>query len=297
MLLALGQLGIEAQTTLSDALADDVCQADERTAQDEQDVRRVDVDEFLLGVLAPALRRHGGLGALDDFQKRLLHALARHVARDGEVFSLAGDLVDLVDVDDADFRTRDIEVGGGDQLEQNVLDVLADITRLSERRRVSNRERDAQRARERLGEQRLAGTRGAQKHDVALRELDITLLRLRFHADALVVVVDGDGEGALRVFLAHHMLRKLGVELVGCGQVAQDIGGVRGRILDVGLNDRAAVLCTAAATTSGRLLVGHAVEGGREAQVAHHRVGAHRDALVADVDAVRTCDHRGHLVG
>ena len=59
VLLALGQLGREAQTALSDALADDVCQTDERTAQDEQDVRRVDVNEFLLGMLAPALRRHG----------------------------------------------------------------------------------------------------------------------------------------------------------------------------------------------------------------------------------------------
>ena len=80
-------------------------------------------------------------------------------------------------------------------------------------------------------------------------------------------------------------------------KVAQDIGGVRGRILDVGLDDCAAVLRTAATATSCRLLVGHAVEGGREAQVAHHRVGAYRDALVADVDAVRARDHRGHLVG
>ena len=297
MLLALGQLGGEAQTALADALTDDVGQADERAAQDEQDVRRVDVDELLLGVLAPALRRHGGLGALDDLQQRLLHALARHIARDGEVFGLAGNLVDLVDVDDADFRARDIEVGSGNQLEQDVLDVLADVARLSERRRIGDRERDAQRARKRLGKQRLARTRGAQKHDVALRKLDVAFLRLRFHADALVMVVDGDGEGAPRVFLAHHMLGKLGVELVGCGQVAQNIDGVRGRILDVGLDDLPAVLRTAATATSCRLLVGHAVEGGREAQVAHHRVGAHRDALVADVDAIRARDHRGHLIG
>ena len=255
------------------------------------------MDELLLGVLAPALRRHGGLGALDDLQKRLLHALARHIARDGEVFGLAGNLVDLVDVDDADFRARDIEVGGGDQLEQDVLDVFADIARLSERRRIGDRERNAQRARKRLGKQRLTRTRGAQKHDVALRKLDVAFLRLRFHADALVVVVDGDGEGALRVFLAHHMLGELSVELVGCGQVAQNIGRVRRLVLDVGLDDRAAILRATASPTARRVLVGHAVEGGREAQVTHHRVGAYRDALVADVDAVRARDHRGHLVG
>jgi hypothetical protein len=70
-------------------------------AADEQDVRGVDLQELLLGVLAAALGRHVGHRALDDLQQGLLHALARHVARDGRVLALARDLVDLVDVDDA----------------------------------------------------------------------------------------------------------------------------------------------------------------------------------------------------
>ncbi len=53
VLLALGQLGREAQPALAHALGHDVGQAHERPAQDEQDVRRVDVDEFLLGCLRP----------------------------------------------------------------------------------------------------------------------------------------------------------------------------------------------------------------------------------------------------
>ena len=36
----------------------------------------VDLDVALLGVLAPALRRHVGDGALEDLQQRLLHAFA-----------------------------------------------------------------------------------------------------------------------------------------------------------------------------------------------------------------------------
>ena len=87
---------------LPDAVADDLLEPDERAAEDEQDVRRVDLDELLLRVLAAALRRHGRLRALEDLEQRLLHALARHVARDREVLGLARDLVDLVDVDDAD---------------------------------------------------------------------------------------------------------------------------------------------------------------------------------------------------
>ena len=49
--------------------------------------------------------------ALDDLEERLLDALAGHVAGDGEVLGLAGDLVDLVDVDDADLGPGHVEVG------------------------------------------------------------------------------------------------------------------------------------------------------------------------------------------
>jgi hypothetical protein len=48
----------------------------------------VDLQELLLRVLAPALRRHRGDRALDQLQQRLLHALARYVAGDGRVVDL-----------------------------------------------------------------------------------------------------------------------------------------------------------------------------------------------------------------
>src|SRR5690606_42149656 len=62
---------------------------------DEQDVGRVDLQEVLVGVLAPALRRHAGHGAFDELEQGLLHALTRDVARDRGVVRLARDLVDL----------------------------------------------------------------------------------------------------------------------------------------------------------------------------------------------------------
>ena len=115
----------------------------------------------MLRVLAAARRWDGGIGALDDLEQCLLDALARHVARDGEVFRLAGDLVDLVDVDDADLRAVDVVVGRRDELEQDVLDVLAHVARLGERRRVRDGKRHVEDARERLREQRLAAAGGA----------------------------------------------------------------------------------------------------------------------------------------
>jgi hypothetical protein len=52
-------------------------------------------------MLAAALRRHAGDGALHDLEQRLLHALARYVAADRGIVGLARYLVDLVDIDDA----------------------------------------------------------------------------------------------------------------------------------------------------------------------------------------------------
>jgi hypothetical protein len=52
----------------------------------------VDLDELLVRVLAPALRRHRGGGALEDLQQRLLHALAGHVAGDRGVLALRATL-------------------------------------------------------------------------------------------------------------------------------------------------------------------------------------------------------------
>ncbi len=142
---------------------------DESASENEQDIRRIDMDELLLRMLAPPLRRDARLATLDDHEKSLLNALAGNIARDGKVFSLARDPVDLVDVDDADLRTRNIEISGGDELQKDVLDILTDITRLGKRRGVGDGERNLKRARKRLSEQGLARTRGAEQHDVASR--------------------------------------------------------------------------------------------------------------------------------
>jgi hypothetical protein len=57
---------------------------------------------------------------------------------------LARDLVDLVDVDDPGLRLFDVEVGRLDQLQEDVLDVLAHVARLGEGGRIGDREGDVQ---------------------------------------------------------------------------------------------------------------------------------------------------------
>src|ERR1700734_613988 len=98
-------------------------------------------------MLAAALRWHIRGRALHELEQRLLHALARDVADDRRAVGFAGNLVDLVDIDDAALRALDVVVGRLQQLENNVLDVLADIASFRERRRIGDGERNIENAR------------------------------------------------------------------------------------------------------------------------------------------------------
>src|SRR6185312_12389029 len=161
----------EAHALAADAPLDHLLQAAEGAAADEEDVGGVDLQELLLRVLAATLGRHVGDGAFDDLQERLLHALAAHVAGDARVLRLAGDLVDLVDVDDAALGALDVVVGGLEQVNNNVFDVLAHVAGFRQARGVGDRERHVEDASERLGEQRLAASRRAEEQDVRLLQL------------------------------------------------------------------------------------------------------------------------------
>ena len=54
----------------------------ERTSADEQNICRIDLNKFLVGVLTTTLRRNIDRRTLQNLQKSLLHTLTRHVARD-----------------------------------------------------------------------------------------------------------------------------------------------------------------------------------------------------------------------
>ncbi len=151
-------------------------------------------------VLAPALGRHRRHGPFHDLEQRLLHALAGDVAGDRRVVRLARDLVDLVDVDDAALGALDVVVGRLQELEDDVLDVLADVAGLGESRRIGNGEGHVEGSRERLGKQCLAAAGGADEQDVRLGELDV--VRPGGVIEALVVVVHRDREDALGIDLA-----------------------------------------------------------------------------------------------
>ncbi len=89
-------------------------------------------------MLAPALRRHIAHRAFENLQQSLLHAFAGNVARDADVFRLAPDLVDLVDVDDTHFGAFHVVVGALQKAENDVLHIFADVAGLGDGRGVRN---------------------------------------------------------------------------------------------------------------------------------------------------------------
>ena len=126
----------------------------------------------------------------------------------------------------------DVVVSGLDELEQDVLDVLADVAGLGQRRRVGDGERDVEHLGERLRQQRLAAAGRAEQQDVALLQLDRVLL-VAAGLDALVVVVDGDGERALGGLLADDVAVEEVVDLAGLGElVPLELGALGELLLD-----------------------------------------------------------------
>ena len=112
-------------------------------------------------MLASPLRRHVGDSPFEHLQERLLHPFAGNVARDRDVLTRLADLVNLVDVDDSALSQFDVKICGAEQLQNQVLDVFADVTRFGQSRRVPNRERHVERLRKGLRHERLSASRRA----------------------------------------------------------------------------------------------------------------------------------------
>jgi hypothetical protein len=153
-------------------------------------------------------------------------------AGDRGVLALARDLVDLVDVDDAPLRALHVVVRGLQQVEDDVLDVLAHVARLGERGGVGDGERHVQDARQRLGQEGLARARRPQQQDVRLLQLHVAHEGLAL--DAAVVVVHRDGEDLLGALLADHVLVERVLDLTRLRHAG---GGSRGLFLPVLLRD------------------------------------------------------------
>ena len=253
-------------------------------------------------MLAAASGRNAGHRALKNLQQRLLNALARNIAGNGEVLGLTGDLVNLVHVDNANLCALDIAIGGVDELEQDILHVLAHVTGLSKRGGIGDGKRHLEDARERLGQQGLAGTGGTEQQDVGLGELYLVhiVVELRVQAvvksghrgaaldHAAIVVVHGHRHGALSVLLAHNIGRKLVINLVRRRHVRDDLAVVL-ELKAIGLGVHGGLGCSLAVIIekARQFAVAGSVHKVRSQRLLQD-LGAGGNALVADKDVGRT---------
>ena len=261
-------------------------------------------------MLAAAGGRNACHRALKNLKQRLLNALARNIAGDGEILGLAGDLVDLVHVDNADLRALDIAIGGIDELEQDVLHVLAHVASLGERGGVGDGKRHFQDARKRLGEQGLTGTGGTEQQNVGLGKLHLVhiVVELRVQAvvkgrkrsaaldHAAVMVVHGNRHGALGVFLAHDIGRKLVIDLVRRRHMRNDLAGVvlELKALGLGIHSRLGRSLAVIVEEARQLAVAGGVHKVRSQRLLQN-LGAGGDALVADKDVGRALYETANL--
>ena len=111
--------------------------------------------------------------------------------------------------------------GGMEQLEQQVLDVLADVAGFGERGGVADGERHVEAAGQRAGEQRLAAAGGADEQDVRLINFDVRVIL--GGDEPLVMAVHGDRKHALGRLLADDVLVELRHDLARRGNAREEL--------------------------------------------------------------------------
>src|SRR5437016_1804165 len=92
----------EAHDFLADAFLHDLIETDKGAAADKQNLLSVNLDIFLVRMFTATLWGHVAGTALENFQQRLLDSFTGYVPGNTDIVGLATDLIDFVDVDDAD---------------------------------------------------------------------------------------------------------------------------------------------------------------------------------------------------
>lgn len=159
-------LRIKAKTRLVGTSFDDFIEPVKRTAANEENLRRINLNKILVRVLTSTIGRDVGYRTFKNFQKRLLNAFAGHITRNRDIFTLPGDLIDLVDVNNAALCKFHIKIRRLNETQQDVFYVVADIPRFRERRRIRDGKRNLQNPRKRLCQKGLAAAGRTKQQDV-----------------------------------------------------------------------------------------------------------------------------------
>ena len=195
----------KAHTRAFATLTDNLIKACKGAATDKQDIRCVDLQEFLLRMFTATLWWNRCNCPFHNFQQRLLYPLARNVTGNRWVIGLARDLIDLINIDDTTLRAFDIIFRCLQKLQNYIFDIFPHITSFGQGGGICHSKRHIQNAGQCLGQQCLTATSRSDQHDVGFRQLDIRFIGV---VQALVMVMDSDRQHAFGVHLTDHIVIK-----------------------------------------------------------------------------------------
>src|SRR5579864_4635486 len=207
----------KAERLFAHAPPNDLFQAYEGSTADEKNVRGVDGGKLLVRMLSSALRGNVGNRSFQNFQKGLLDALTRNVASDRRILILPSDLVNFINVNNSGLGSAYVPVGGLQQLEDDVLHILADVSGFGQGGGIDDGEGHVQHAGQSLRQQRLSRAGWTDQHDVRLGQFDAVAGLLAIHEDALVVVVNRYRQLFLGLFLPDDELVEEGFHFLRLG--------------------------------------------------------------------------------
>ena len=147
---------LESHGLTADTVSDNLIKTVKGTATYEQNIVGIDLYKILLGVLSPPFGWNAGHGAFYNLQKRLLDTFPRHIPSNGRTVRFAGNLVNLIDIDDTPAGGLHIIIRLLNEIQDNVLHVLAHIPGFCKGRGVGNGERHFEDLREALSQKGLS---------------------------------------------------------------------------------------------------------------------------------------------
>ena len=142
-------------------------------------------------MLSPPLRRYRCRRPLEDLEKRLLNALAGNIPCNRGIFRFSRNLIDFINVDDTALCFFDVVVCCLYQLQQDILNILTNISSFGEGCSICNSKRDIQNPGQRLGEECLPAACGANHENIRLTQFHVLIFPLSC-MNPLIMIIDRD---------------------------------------------------------------------------------------------------------
>ena len=141
-----------------------------------------------------------------QLQQTLLNTFTTNITSYRRIVSLTGNLINLINKDNASFGFSHIIISNLQQTCQQAFNVFAYITGFRQYRSINNRKRHFQQFGNRTSQQRLSSTSATYHDDIGFFNLHIILSWLL--QQTFVVVIHGNRQITLGIVLANHILVK-----------------------------------------------------------------------------------------